>query len=60
MRALVDEAAMFGIRVVPEIDMPGHVTSWLAAYPEWGTQGADESRRFGVHEACLDPTNEDV
>ena len=60
LSALVDEAAFFGIRVVPEIDMPGHVSSWLAAYPQWGSQASGESRRFGPHEACLDPTNEDV
>ncbi|MCZ6459715.1 MAG: family 20 glycosylhydrolase [Gammaproteobacteria bacterium] len=60
LSALVEEAAFFGIRVVPEIDMPGHVSSWLAAYPQWGSQASGESRRFGPHEACLDPTNEDV
>ena len=60
LSALVNEAAFFGIRVVPEIDMPGHVSSWLAAYPQWGSQASGESRRFGPHEACLDPTNEDV
>ena len=32
---LVQRAADRGIRVVPELDMPGHVTSWLASYPEW-------------------------
>ncbi len=36
LRGLVQRAAERGIRVVPELDMPGHVTSWLAAYPEWG------------------------
>lgn len=60
LSALVAEAASFGIRVVPEIDMPGHVSSWLAAYPQWGPRASAESRRFGPHEACLDPTNEDV
>ncbi len=31
---LVDHAHRAGIRVVPELDVPGHVTSWLVAYPE--------------------------
>lgn len=36
LKELVGRAARRGIRVIPELDMPGHVTSWLAAYPEWG------------------------
>ena len=36
LRELVGRAAERGIRVIPELDMPGHVTSWLAAYPDWG------------------------
>jgi len=60
LRSLVAQAALLGIRVVPEIDMPGHVTSWLTAYPEWGTRVTSVSRRFGVHPGCLDPTNEAV
>jgi len=47
---------------VPEIDVPGHTTSWLVAHPEWGT--LDETRtvstRFGPHSACLDPTRDEV
>ena len=55
---LVAYAADRAIRIVPELDMPGHVTSWLVARPEWGAGAASgSSRRFGVHEACLDPTN---
>lgn len=59
---IVSHAAELGIRVVPEIDMPGHTTSWLVAHPEWGT--AKEARavsvRFGPHSACLDPTRDEV
>ena len=58
LKELVAYAADRAIRVVPELDMPGHVTSWLVARPEWGAGPAPQpSRRFGVHEACLDPTN---
>lgn len=58
---LVAYAADRGVRVVPELDVPGHTTSWLAAHPEWGVAGSASvntpSKRFGVHEACLDPDN---
>lgn len=58
LKELVAYAADRAIRVVPELDMPGHVTSWLVARPEWGAGPAPQpSRRFGVHEACLDPTS---
>ncbi len=60
LRGLVEFAAQRGIRVVPELDVPGHVTSWLTAYPEFGFGQVAASRRFGVHEACLDPANEAV
>ena len=53
-------AADRGIRVIPEIDVPGHVNHWLLAYPEWGSEQAKPSQRFGVHPGCLDPTQESV
>jgi hexosaminidase len=60
LRELVTYAADRGVRIVPELDMPGHVTSWLVAHPEWGTQETAASRRFGVHKACLNPLDEAV
>ncbi len=60
LRRIVDHAASLGIRVVPEVDMPGHVTSWLTVYPELGCQQVHGAERFGVHPACLDPTSDAV
>jgi len=59
---LVSHAAGLGIRVVPELDVPGHTTSWLNAHPEWGAvpEQRAPSNHFGVHAACLDPTRDDV
>jgi hexosaminidase len=59
---IVSHAAELGIRVVPELDVPGHTTSWLAAHPEWATvqEQRPPSTHFGVHPACLDPTRDEV
>ncbi|MCY3811973.1 MAG: family 20 glycosylhydrolase [Gammaproteobacteria bacterium] len=61
---LVAYAADRGVRVVPELDVPGHATSWLAAHPEWAVPGSTPvtgpSKRFGVHEPSLDPDNQAV
>ncbi|MBA0885013.1 beta-N-acetylhexosaminidase [Flavobacterium undicola] len=50
-----------GIMVVPEIDVPGHASALLTAFPEIGskTDGTPYavSRKSGVHDATLDPTN---
>ena len=51
LRELVQRATDRGIRVVPELDMPGHVTSWLAAYPQWAPprQGAETGGKRPAH-----------
>jgi hexosaminidase len=60
LRELVDYAALLGIRVIPEIDLPGHSTALLAAHPWLGSGTTQRTERFGVHEACLDPSREPV
>ncbi len=59
---LVGHAAELGIRVVPEIDLPGHTTSWLVAYPELAaTDGPFHLRTTaGIATAALDPTSPHV
>lgn len=62
LKELVQYAAERGIRVVPEIDLPGHTTALGAAYPQWMSQpgSAQPERHWGVHPAVLDPTNEQL
>ncbi|MDP2713272.1 family 20 glycosylhydrolase [Rheinheimera sp.] len=62
LRELVHYAAQRGIRIVPEIDLPGHTTALGAAYPAlMALPGANRPEtHWGVHQAVLDPTNEQV
>ena len=39
VRDVVSFAGQRGIEVIPEIDMPGHMTALLAAYPEYSCTG---------------------
>lgn len=51
IRHIVAYAAQRNITVVPEIDMPGHATAAIAAYPELGVTGQRlaVSNERGVH-----------
>ncbi len=62
MREIIDYAAARGIRVVPEFDMPGHATAWLAGYPDLASAPGLYAieRRWGVFDPVLDPTNKKV
>lgn len=64
LRGLVAHAAARGVRVVPEIELPGHVRAALAAYPELGnhperrlpvwTEWGISPDILGMHDAALD------
>jgi hexosaminidase len=51
VREIVAYAALRNINIIPEIEIPGHSTAALAAYPELScTSGPFEvSNRFGIH-----------
>jgi hexosaminidase len=51
-----------GIRVVPEFDMPGHTSAWMAAYPKLASATGPFAieRAWGVFDPCMDPTREQL
>lgn len=59
IKDIVKYAANLGIRVVPEVDVPGHATAILTAYPEIGSKDTIYAiERFsGIFDPTLDPTN---
>jgi hexosaminidase len=62
IREIVAYAHARGIRVLPEFDIPGHTTAWFAGHPELASAPGPYQieRRFGVHDAAMDPTREET
>jgi len=60
IKSVVAWARDRGVRIVPEFDIPGHSTSWLAAYPDLAS-GPGPWRvvhEYGDPSGVIDPTKE--
>lgn len=55
MRLVVEYAAERHINVLPEVDLPGHMSAAVASYPQLGCTGAEITVKdsFGIHEDVL-------
>ena len=55
LKEIIDFASKRFITVIPEVDVPGHVTAVLASYPELSCTGGpfDVSTHFGIHKEVL-------
>src|SRR5271163_699148 len=62
IREIVKYAADRQITIVPEIEMPGHSTAAVAAYPEIGNTGKpiDVAQNWGVFHDTLGPQPETI
>ncbi|AIW15585.1 beta-N-acetylhexosaminidase [Vibrio tubiashii] len=64
IRYVVNYARNLGIRVIPEISLPGHASAVAHAYPELmsgvGEQAYPQQRGWGVFEPLMDPTNPEL
>ena len=62
IKEVVDYAEKLNITIVPEVELPGHVSALLAAYPEYGCTGGpyQVENRWGIFEDVLCLGNKNI
>lgn len=62
LKEIVDFCKKRGVTVVPEIEMPGHATALLAAYPEFGCTGnkVEVETRWGIFSDVMNPASKEL
>jgi hexosaminidase len=50
VRDIVQYAYKRGVKILPEVDVPGHTDSWFKSHPEWS----------GIADGVLDPTRNET
>lgn len=57
IKEIVEFACVRGVEIIPEIDMPGHTTAILAAYPEFSCHGTQVTlaKTGGIYPITLCP-----
>lgn len=53
IKEIIDFASQRHIEVIPEIDMPGHASAAMRAYPEFSGGGTEKHPHFTLHPARL-------
>ena len=62
LRDVVSFCTSVGVTVIPEIDVPGHATALLAAYPIFGCTGRilNVQRKWGIFKDVLNPASKEL
>ena len=62
IREIVEYARVRGVEILPEVDMPGHMTALLAAYPQYSCSGKTVTlaKSGGIYPVILCPGKEET